>query len=144
MNNVIKAKLDEINIFKQLVGYAELKGCSDSEISSLDTWLTEHLSIDRNRMTDYKDFFRLANGLDHDGLVIYNIISDDVDSIYYMNEVWWEVEENRRYLFLGNSDISFFCFDLVTSEFKVLDLPSGTLEETYTLFDDMLDKHLRP
>lgn len=45
-------------------------------------------------------------------------------------------------MFFGESNISWYCFDLINKVYVELDNPSGTLMHTFTNFDSMLEKAL--
>lgn len=58
-------------------------------------------------INDYIDLMKINNGLQYNGLLIYNINQDDQsNSVYAANRIWWELEWNRRYIFLADSSIS--------------------------------------
>ncbi|WP_218975577.1 YrhA family protein [Mesobacillus foraminis] len=54
------------------------------------------------------------------------------------NEIWHEAEEQRRYLFFGDSDINWYALDLKEGMFHELDKPSGSVMETFSDFNEML------
>jgi hypothetical protein len=98
----------------------------------------------------YINFLKTVNGLEYNGFVFYGIDSTLIDfennqTVYgYIdnNEVWYENEHQKQYMFFGESDISWYTFDLLNKTFAELDKPSGTLMHTYSNFDDMLEKAL--
>jgi hypothetical protein len=99
----------------------------------------------------YLNFLRVRNGLDFDGLVIYGTKTqlavgyDDrsIEGFVEANEIWYENEEQKRFLFFGDSDISWYCLDRTTGKYEVQDKPSGTVMEVYDDFDSMLEAELK-
>ncbi len=95
---------------------------------------------------EYLNFLRVRNGLDFDGLVIYGTKTqlaagyDDrsIEGFVEANEVWYENDDQKRFLFFGDSDISWYCLDRTTGKYEVQDKPSGTVIEVYDDFDSML------
>ncbi len=99
----------------------------------------------------YVKFLRTVDGLDFDGLTIYGVDqslletkpSEPVYGFIETNEVWYENEEQKKYLFFGDSDISWYCLNLSTGKYEVRDKPSGTVMEIYEDFDSMVKGALR-
>lgn len=48
------------------------------------------------------------------------------------------MEENKKYLFFGDGDISWYVWDSEIDEFQELDKPSGAVYEVYDNLNDML------
>ena len=98
----------------------------------------------------YVNFLKAINGLEFNGFIFYGIDSTLIDvennqTVYgYVdtNEIWYENEHQKQYMFFGESNISWYCFDLLNQVYVELDNPSGTLMQTYTDFDHMLKKAL--
>ena len=140
MNASIKEKINQVNTEQLRFGYSELTGCTEQDIVHFSAWVKE--LYPEASLLQYIDLMRIANGLNHNGLYVYNIKESDEDSIYYMNEVWQDIEDGK-YLFFGTNDISFFAMELSTGVFCILDLPSGSFEEAFASFDEMIDEALR-
>lgn len=99
----------------------------------------------------YVDFLKTVNGLEFNGFVFYGVDSSlfevqDNRKVYgYVatNEIWYENEHQKQYMFFGESNISWYCFDLLNKIYVELDNPSGTIMHTYTDFNSMLEKALK-
>ncbi|SEJ53399.1 hypothetical protein SAMN04488127_2126 [Bhargavaea ginsengi] len=90
-------------------------------------------------INDYIDLMKITNGLQYNGLLIYNINQDDQNnSVYAANRIWWELEWNRRYIFLADSSISWYCFDLTDNKFYELDKPSGDQIQEFSCLEDLI------
>ncbi|MGG3798503.1 YrhA family protein [Metabacillus fastidiosus] len=94
----------------------------------------------------YIEFLRNINGLDFNGLIIYGIdrtlldkeIDEEVHGFIETNELWYENDWQRQYLFFGDSNTAWYCYDLKEKVYAELDKPSGTLIQSFKDFDSML------
>ncbi|MBB6716536.1 YrhA family protein [Clostridium gasigenes] len=99
----------------------------------------------------YINFLKMVNGLEFNGFIFYGVDSSLLNiqsnqTVYgYVdtNEIWYENEHQKRYMFFGESNISWYCFDLLDRVYIELDNPSGTLMHTYTNFYCILEKVLK-
>jgi hypothetical protein len=99
----------------------------------------------------YVEFLSKVNGLHFDGLNIYGVDTSLLENNYSsaahgfieFNEVWYEVEDLKQYLFFGDSDISWYCLKLAEGSYQILDKPSGTIIETYPDFVHMFEAELK-
>ena len=142
MNTIILQILEEIETIKQRYGKSVYYSCSDDEVEFFTNWVSQRLPIDENKLSDFIGFSKVANALNFNGLFVYGVSKENEFNIFDMNEVWWDVEEQKQYLFLGHDDLSWFCIDSKTGDFCLLDKPSGSVEETYETFEDMLEQML--
>ncbi|CAI6278514.1 SMI1-KNR4 domain-containing protein [Bacillus subtilis] len=99
----------------------------------------------------YKKFLQTVNGLDFNGLVIYGLdqelLREESDEEVYgfieTNEQWHENDEQKKYLFFGDSDTAWYCLDVIQNEYLELDKPSGTLMNKFNDFNAMLADALK-
>ena len=115
-----------------------LDPATDKQITQFLDWIS-NWNIDAS---EYVELLRIANGFNFDGLFVYSIMENDANGIYQSNEVWHEVEENQKYLFFADADISWYCFDLEKHVYCELDKPSGTLLGQYANFSEMIKSAL--
>lgn len=100
---------------------------------------------------EYINFLKIINGLEFNGFIFYGVDSSLLEvqnnqKVYgYVdtNEIWYENEQQKQYMFFGESNISWYCFDLQNGVYVELDNPSGTLIHTYSDFYSILEKALR-
>lgn len=100
--------------------------------------------------TEYVDFLKKLNGLDFNGLVLYGVDKifldneneDDVHGFIETNEIWHENEWQKQYIFFGDSDTAWYCYDLSKRIYLELDKPSGTVMNSYNNFQAMLEDAL--
>ncbi|MFJ8257607.1 YrhA family protein [Peribacillus asahii] len=93
----------------------------------------------------YIDFLKKVNGL-----VIYGVdevlldkeVDEDIHGFIETNELWYENDWQKQYIFFGDSDTAWYCYDLKESICVELDKPSGTLIQSFDSFDVMLSNAL--
>lgn len=98
----------------------------------------------------YINFLKTVNGLEFNGFIFYGVDRSLSESEYHQlvygyvdtNEIWYDNEEQKQYMFFGDSNISWYCFDLLNEIYVELDKPSGTQIEIYRDFNTMLEKAL--
>lgn len=99
---------------------------------------------------EYINFLKTVNGIEFNGFIFYGVDSSLLDNqkeetaygYIDTNEIWYENQHQKQYMFFGESNISWYCFDLVNKIYVELDKPSGTLLNTYDNFYYMLEKAL--
>ncbi|PPF21169.1 hypothetical protein C5C34_13475 [Rathayibacter rathayi] len=58
------------------------------------------------------------------------------NAIIASNVIWHEVEEQRRYTFLGDGNIDWFVYDIEREKYLILDKPSAEEVGTFDTFDE--------
>ncbi|WP_278321670.1 YrhA family protein [Clostridium massiliamazoniense] len=58
------------------------------------------------------------------------------------NQIWYENEEQKKYLFLGESNISWYVYEYKNKCFNELDNPSGRESNKFNSFYEMFNKIL--
>ena len=99
---------------------------------------------------EYLKILEVVNGIEFNGFILYGIDEELLDaqqnqSIYGMveyNKIWYENEWQRRYLFLGESNISWFVYDLDECQYCELDNPSGDEGEVFDNVESLIEKVL--
>ncbi|MES5928499.1 YrhA family protein [Bacillus cereus group sp. MG9] len=122
---------------------------TDTEIGKLRERVKENFNVDLP--SEYEEFLKIVNGLDFNGLVIYGVDPSLLDTerdelisgLIDTNEIWYENEFQKEYLFLGDSNIAWFCKNLSDGTYLELDKPSGTVMETYSDFNTMIEEALK-
>ncbi|MDQ0268661.1 hypothetical protein J2S17_000530 [Cytobacillus purgationiresistens] len=96
----------------------------------------------------YIELLKKINGLDFNGLVIYGVDGvlldneEEVQGLIETNEIWHENDWQKQYIFFGDSDTAWYCYDLKESIYVEIDKPSGTLIQSFDNFDSMLSDAL--
>lgn len=97
---------------------------------------------------DYSRFLAGTNGMDHNGIVIYGSETsqiegfDDrlIDGLIDANKTHRDIDSLKDFLVVGMSDDRLFVFDPKESDYKALDSASLASFESYSSFDEMLNK----
>ncbi|EUJ48457.1 YrhA family protein [Paenilisteria rocourtiae] len=109
--------------------------------------LNKRIANDRSKdiwFNDYVAFLEIRNGIDYDGLVIYNAnINDENNGFIAANEVWNENEWEDDYIFFGDSSISWYCYSKTKNTFMELDKPSGDVVNNFSSLNELLEFALK-
>ena len=140
-----KELLMDIKKIEEKYGSSLRNPVSDKEIKNLQQLVHEKLG-NIQLPESYIDFLKSVNGLDFNGLVIYGVDQEllgepnreNLQGFVKTNEIWHENESQKQYVFFGDSDIAWFCFDLKQNIYIELDKPSGTLIKSFNSFESML------
>ncbi|MBY0595892.1 YrhA family protein [Bacillus bingmayongensis] len=139
---MILDSLSSIEKIKNKRGKSILQSASDESIQSIKNWISSN--VQKNLwVNEYENFLKIANGLNFNGLFIYNADSNDNNGFISANEVWRETEWNSNYLFFGDSSIAWFCFDVDSHLFLELDKPSGDIMAEYYSFNKMIEQAIK-
>ncbi|MBC1481542.1 MULTISPECIES: YrhA family protein [Listeria] len=116
---------------------------SVSEIEKFKEWAVEQFG-EKVPWEKYIPFLEEVNSIEFNGIYLYGIDPDDnYLDIIENNEIWHDVEENKKYLFLGDGNISWYVWDSEIDEFQELDKPSGEVMETFESCNAMLIEALQ-
>ncbi|EJR54229.1 hypothetical protein IIO_05839 [Bacillus cereus VD115] len=83
---------------------------TDSEVKKLRERMKKSFNVDLP--SEYEEFLKTVNGLDFNGLVLYGVDSylldterdESICGLIETNEIWYENEFQKKYLFLGDSN----------------------------------------
>ncbi|MFJ5966188.1 YrhA family protein [Bacillus sp. NPDC093026] len=135
--------LEEIEKIKNQDGKSIMLPASDKNIQLIKEWVSKNVR-ENLWISEYEKLLKIANGLEFNGLVIYNAKSDDENNGFIgANEIWRDNEWDSDYLFFGDSSISWYCFDIDKCVFLELDKPSGEIMEEYKSFEDMINEAIK-
>ncbi|MBC1746933.1 MULTISPECIES: YrhA family protein [Listeria] len=116
---------------------------SVSEIEKFKEWAVDQFG-EKVPWEKYIPFLEEVNSIEFNGIYLYGIDPDDnYLDIIENNEIWHDVEENKKYLFLGDGNISWYVWDSEIDEFQELDKPSGEVMETFESCNAMLIEALQ-
>lgn len=139
----------EIESILKSVDYKLNMPATDMEVQRLREQVKEKFNVDLPN--EYEEFLKTVNGLDFDGLVLYGVDlflleterDEPICGLIEANEIWYENEFQKEYLFLGDSNIAWFCKNLCDGTYLELDKPSGTVMKTYNDCNTMLVEALK-
>jgi hypothetical protein len=144
-----KDLLIEIEKIEMKYGSSLRNPVSDTEIMRMNQTIQQKLG-NIVLAESYIGFLKKVNGLDFNGLVIYGVdetlldneVDEEVQGFIETNELWYENDWQKQYIFFGDSDTAWYCYDLKEGVYVELDKPSGTLIQFFDSFDSMLSDAL--
>lgn len=140
----LKKIIDEKKMYDEEVN----PGASKEEIGKLIAEASEKLNVEIPK--EYLDIISKINGIEFNGFILYGVDEDLLkheinQSIYGLvdsNQIWYENEEQKKYLFLGESNISWYVYEYKNKCFIELDNPSGRESNKFNSFYEMFNKML--
>ena len=138
LSEQIKSLVERIDISKRKIGRSAYSSADNYCEKSFFEWTEKLFPGVKSDLSGYIAFSKIANGLNYNGLFVYSIIPGDKYNIYNSNEEWWDVGNQRKYLFFADDSISWYCLDVSSGIFNVLDKPGGEEMEQYCSFDELL------
>lgn len=143
-----KEKYNQICTLSELFGEKVNGGANDKEIESLICKANIVLGVDIP--TQYLDVLKKFNGLEFNGFIIYGIDTDLLDNkpcqvvngLIDNNKVWYENPWLKKYIFLGDSNISWYAYDIEQSLYCELSKPAGDVLNSYSNVNSLIDKIL--
>lgn len=136
----MKEELLKIEAMAQRYQESILSEASKSQFEKFKGWVSEHM--EDVIFKDFEELYMTSNGFEFNGLIIYSLDDTQKCNIYDLNNEWRDNGELKRFLFFGDSDISWYCYDMKDEVFCELDKPSGTLMGTYKNFSDLISTAL--
>lgn len=143
-----KDRLQEIVIANDQYGKSINDGATDEEIELFALVVKNEFQI---KLPDaYTKFLAVVNGIEYNGFILYGIdqeLSDKqpnqpINGFVACNKVWYENKWQKKYIFLGESSISWYVYDLTSSKYYELDNPSGSETEEFGSFESLAEKVL--
>lgn len=148
MRKLLRKKLKEIA--REMAEYGEKvnNGARKREIVEFREKAAEELQADLPQ--EYLALLRAVNGIEYNGFIIYGIDEEllkrspnqSVNGLIEFNKDLYENEWQKRYVFLGESSVSWYVYDLADKKYYELDNPSGTICEEFQDLESMLEKAL--
>ncbi|WP_040214611.1 YrhA family protein [Clostridium polynesiense] len=123
-------------------------GASKEEIDKLIVEVKEKLGVELPK--EYLDIISKVNGIEFNGFILYGVdeylleneINQSIYGLVDSNQIWHENEEQKKYLFLGESNISWYVYEYKNKNFIELDNPSGRESNKFNNFYGMFNKLL--
>lgn len=141
-------KLQEMKNVNAILGKEINDGATDEDIQKFVEKIGD--SISDKILNPYVNVLKRVNGLEFNGFFLYGIDSNLLDNkskqpingFIDNNKVWHETEWQREYIFLADSNISWYTYDLSANKFYELDKPSGEIVDEFDDIDLLVDKLL--
>ena len=126
-----KEKLQEIVDEQKKYGEKVNIGATEEEIELFFRVTKAELNV--NLPNDYKKILEQVNGLEFNGFILYGIDQNllrgqpnqSINGLIEYNKIWYENEWQKKYIFIGESNISWYVYDLEERQYFELDNPSG-------------------
>lgn len=135
--------LEDIEKIKNQDGKSIMLPASDKNIQSIKKWTSKNVR-ENLWIKEYENLLKKVDGLEFNGLVIYNAQPNDKNNGFIgANEIWRDREWDNNYLFFGDSSISWYCMDIDKDVFLELDKPSGDIVQKYNGFEKMINEALK-
>ena len=143
-----KDKLQEIIQEKKIYGEKVNIGATEEEIGMFFKEVKAELNVDLPN--DYANILKLVNGLEFNGFILYGIDqsllskqpNQSINGLIEYNKIWYENEWQKKYIFIGESSISWYAYDFAECKYAELDNPSGRENEVFSSLEDMVEKIL--
>ena len=143
-----KDKLQEIIQEKKIYGEKVNIGATEEEIGMFFKEVKAELNVDLPN--DYANILKLVNGLEFNGFILYGIDqsllskqpNQSINGLIEYNKIWYENEWQKKYIFIGESNISWYVYDIAECKYIELDNPSGRENEVFSSLEDMVEKML--
>lgn len=141
-------KLEEIIHHKSVYGEKINVGASEEELKVFLEDVRRELKI--YLPDEYVRFLKIVNGIEFNGFILYGIDqrflsrsqNQIINGFIENNSIWYENEWQKKYIFIGESNISWYVYDLNERKWYELDNPSGRETEMFVSMDNLVEKIL--
>lgn len=104
---MFEEELNRIREIESGYGLKTNRGANDQELKILN--LQSNMKLGFSLPAEYIEVLKIINGLDFNGFVLYGIDTDflteeplqPIQGIICSNLEWYDLEDNKRYIFLG-------------------------------------------
>ncbi|WP_152525274.1 YrhA family protein [Sporolactobacillus laevolacticus] len=108
-------------------------------IMIIKKWVSDNVALDL-WFPEYEEFLKQRDGIEFDGLVIFNSDPNDATKGFITaNEIWRADSNYSHYVYFGDTDISWFAYDLNKKKYVELDKASSDFIESFDSFNQMLE-----
>lgn len=143
-----KDKLQEIVQEKNLYGEKINIGATAEDVELFLKETKAELEVDLPN--DYVKILEVVNGIEFNGFILYGIDqhllgiqpNQTINGLIEYNKIWYENEWQKKYIFLGESNISWYVYDFTTCKYCELDNPSGREIEIFSNLECLVEKLL--
>lgn len=123
----------ELEKLQSNLGYSISAAAKIENIALVKRWISDNIAPDL-WFPEYEEFLKRR-----DGLVIFNSEPNDgTKGFITANEIWRSDPNYSKYVYFGDTDISWFTYDLSIKKYSELDKPSSDFIESFDSFNDML------
>lgn len=141
-------KLQDIIQEKNLYGEKVNIGATQEELKLFVEKVRDEIKVDLP--DEYVAVLKVVNGIEFNGFILYGIDqalinkhqNQSINGFIECNKIWHENEWQKQYIFLGESNISWYVYDLKESKYYELDNPSGRENKIFISLESLVEKLL--
>ncbi|MEG0314960.1 MAG: YrhA family protein [Erysipelotrichaceae bacterium] len=137
----VKEKLDLIDTILNRYGETIYCAVSKEKVENYCKWCLENCN-GLSLAEEYTDIIAEIDCFDFNGLAFYSINECSENNVYESNEIYWENENLRKYLFVGEDSISWYGIAIDSGEYYILDKPSGSVISEHFTFEELFSSAL--
>lgn len=123
-------------------------GASEEELQKFKNVVNEKFGFELPQ--DYIKLLKEMNGFEFNGFIIYGVDEKFLEKkpnqrltgFIELSEIWYENEHQKKYIFIGESNITWYVYDLTTKKYIEMDNPGGEEMHYYDTFDEIITKFL--
>ncbi|KAB8126149.1 SMI1/KNR4 family protein [Gracilibacillus oryzae] len=143
-----REKLEEVKKYLNGFGRETDAPASEKEIQIFTEEVKGKFGFDLPE--DYIDLLKVMNGYEFNGFIIYGIDGrllekkpdEHINGFIELSEIWYENEHQKQYAIIGEDNISWYVYDLVSKKYVIVDNPGGGEMEYFDRFDEIIAKLL--
>ncbi|GFH43438.1 SMI1/KNR4 family protein [Lactococcus hodotermopsidis] len=131
-------QLDKVHEFQRIIGYGIQSGISSDNFEKFSLRIRQEL--EKILPPELKYFFEKTNGVGFGGVLLYECNEGNRRTDLVENNLdWYTNDELRKYLILGDGNISWYVYLPDEKKYQILDKPSGELMEEFEDVNDFLE-----
>ncbi|MBC1483970.1 hypothetical protein HCJ52_13775 [Listeria sp. FSL L7-1485] len=115
----------------------------NEKIKKFERWMITKFGESTVADQYINSFLVYTNGLNFNGLFLYGFDTEEDIDLVENNEIWYENEWNKKYLFFGEDSISWYVWDSEMNIFQILDKPGGEVEEEFNNISELIEKAMQ-
>lgn len=144
----MEEKFEEIRKRKSKYNQQLNDGATDSELKKFN--IQSQKSLGYFFPDDYLMMLQMINGIEYNGFILYGIdeyllerkSKQRITGAIHTNQEWYELEENKSYIFLAEDELSWYVLDEKKDAYRIMSKPTGDYLEEYNDFETLLDRML--
>lgn len=115
------------------------EGAKEEEIEELKEAFRE---AGEEMPEEYIEVLRRIDGYENNGYRLYGTEKEGRKGLVRMNEIWQEDGE-KKYVYVGESDMSWYVYNKEREKYEELDKPSGEVYEEYERAEELAEAVIR-
>lgn len=141
--------LKEVANTMKMFGEAVNEGLAEADVHNFVATIEQELKC--SLPAEHLEILKVVNGLEFNGSILYGADeqyighepNQAINGLLDNNNVLYENEWQKQYLFLGENSISWYVYDLQAKQYLELDNPSGEVMQAFACCEEMVERLLR-